>query len=71
MNLLIMIFDKFWGKSGNIASLSQHTGVLKQPKVSNNIKNFHAYDMFFKYLIDAHMIALIMEEIGQKSIDEF
>ncbi len=71
MNLLIIIFDKFWGKPGNIASLGQYAGVLKRPKVLKDMKNFHVCDTFFKHLIDVHVIALVMEESGQKSIDEF
>ena len=71
MNLLTMLFDKLWGKPGNIASLGQYAGVLKRPKVSKDMKNFHACDTFLKHLIDADVIALVMEENDQKSIDEF
>ncbi len=71
INLFTMMFDKLWGKSGNTASLSRYAGVLKQPKVSRDMKNFHACNTFFKHLVDAHVIALLMEESGQNSIDEF
>lgn len=71
MNLLTIMFDKLWGKSGNIASLSQFSRVLKRLKVSRDIKNFHAYNTFFKHLVDVHVIALLMEKSGQNSIDEF
>ncbi len=71
MNLLTMLFDKLWGKSENTTSLGRYAGVLKQPKVSRDMKNFHACDTFFKHLVDAYVIALLMEESGQNSIDEF
>ncbi len=66
-----MIFDKFWGKLENIVSLDRYTGVPKQPKVSKDMKNFYACNTFFKNLIDAHVIALVIEKSCQKSIDEF
>lgn len=71
MNLLTMFFDKLWGKPGNVASLGQYAGVSKRLKVSKDMKNFHTCDTFFKHLIDVHMIALVMEESGQKSINKF
>ncbi len=71
MNLLTMMFNKLWGKSKNTASLGRYTRVLKQPKVSRDMKNFYAYDTFFKHLVDMHVIALLMEKSGQNSIDEF
>lgn len=40
MNTFIIIFDKLWGNSENIASLNWYTGVLKQPKISKNMKIF-------------------------------
>lgn len=35
------------------------------------MKNFHTCNIFFKHLINAYMIALVIEENGQKSIDKF
>ncbi len=64
INLFIMIFDKFWEKSGNNASLGQYAGILKQLKVSKDIKNFHVCNTFFKHVIVAHMIVLVMKNSG-------
>ncbi len=58
------MFDKLWGKSGNAAFLSQYDEVLKQPKVLGDIKNFHTCDTFFKHLVNAHVIALLMKKTG-------
>lgn len=71
MNLLTMLLDKLWGKCGNVASLSRYQGVLKRPNVSKDMKNFHACDTFFRHVVDAHIVALLMETIGHKGIDEF
>ena len=57
-----MLFDKLWGKPKNITFLGQYTWVLKWLKLSRDIKNFDAYDIFFKYLINAYVITLVMEE---------
>ena len=71
MNLLTMLFDQFWGKPGNVASLRYYQGVLKRPNVSKDMKNFHACDTFFRHVVDAHIVALLMETTGHKDIDKF
>lgn len=71
MNIFIIIFDKLYDKAGNIASLDQCSEVLKWSNMSKYKKNFHAYNIFFKDLIDVHIIVLLMEENDQNSNDEF
>lgn len=71
MNLFTMLFDQFWGKSGNIASLHRYQGVLKRPNVSKDMKNFYAYNTFFKHVVDTHIIALFMKTTSYKDIDKF
>ena len=39
--------------------------------MSKNIKNFYACNTFFRYVIDAHVVALIMETVDCKDIDKF
>lgn len=63
INLLIMIFGKFWKKPRNVASLDQYARVLKQPKVSKNMENFHTYNMFFKHIINAYAIILVIKKM--------
>ena len=66
-----MLFNKLWGKLGSTALLDQYQGVLKRPKVSKDMKNFHTCDTFFKHVIDAYVVALIMEKVDCKNIDKF
>ena len=71
MNLLIMLFDQFWGKTRNVASLRCYQGVLKRPNVSKDIKNFHVCNTFFRHVINAYIVALLMKTTGHKDIDKF
>lgn len=59
-----MFFDKLWGKPRNIVFLSQYAKVLKQSKISKDMKNFHTCDTFFKYLIDVNIIILVKKKSG-------
>lgn len=59
------------GQIGKRRLLESIPWVLKRPKVSKEMRNFHACDTFFRHLVDAHTIALLMETAGDKSIDKF
>ena len=71
MNLFTIIFDKFWEKTGIVACLGRYAGILKQSKVSKDMKNFHVCDTFFKHIINIYAITLIMKKSGQKNINNF
>lgn len=58
-------------KARNMALLDWYQGVLKQSKVSKDMKNFYTYNSFFRYIINPYIIALIIEIIDYKSINIF
>lgn len=35
------------------------------------MKNFHAYNIFFRHVVDAYIIILLIEITNHKGIDEF
>lgn len=39
--------------------------------MSKDIKNFHACDTFFRHVIDANAVTLIMEIVDCENIDKF
>lgn len=52
INPFIIMFPKFCAKPKNIASPCQYARILKQSKISKDMKNFHVCDIFFKHGIE-------------------
>lgn len=57
-----MIFNKLYYKFGNITFLSQYTVILRQSKISKDMKNFHIYKTFFKNFINIYKIILFIKK---------
>ena len=75
VHLLITVLKNFfqilWGKSRNISSLSQCYDSLRCSKVSKDIKNFHAYNNFFKMVIDVNVVAFCIMSARCKDISTY
>lgn len=73
MNVISMLFDMFWGITGNIVSLSYFTSILKRKyliKVADN-KHFHHFNNFFQIVVEALVIILCMYLAGCLTIELF
>lgn len=72
INLISMLFSKFWGVAANMVSLNGYNNILKRKhiykKPDNN--NFHHTDEFFHILIEAIVVTLCMHIAGYSTIDE-
>ncbi len=72
MNLLSMLFGKFWGVAGNMVSLNCYSGILKKKyiykKPDNN--NFHHTDEFFRVVIEAMVMMLCIYIARCSTIDK-
>ena len=72
MNLLSMLFGKFWGVAGNVVSLNRYSGILKRKYIckKRDNKNFHHTDEFFRVVIEAMVITLCMHVVRCSIIDK-
>ena len=70
MNLLRLFFITFWGKSNNHYSFQQFHNVLARKEMNKKVKDFYAYDDFFRTIVQAHIIALCMHHKGFTKIDD-
>lgn len=72
MNLLSMLFGKFWGVAGDIVSLNRYSGILKRKHISKKPDNndFQQTDDFFRVVINAMVIALYMHVAGCSTISQ-
>ncbi len=72
MNLLSILFGKFWGVASNIGFLNHYSGILKRKhiykKLDNN--NFHYIDEFFHIVIEAMVVTLCMYIARYFTIDD-
>lgn len=72
MNLIYMLFGKYWGVAGDVVFLNCYSGILKRKhifkKPDNN--NFHHIDKFFYIVIEAMVVTLYMDIAGCFTIDE-
>lgn len=60
MNILKLFYITFSGKLKDYYLLQQFYSMLTSKRVSIKIKNFHAYDDFYKTIVQAHIITLYM-----------
>ena len=72
MNLLLMLFGKFWGVAGDVISLNCYSSILKRKhiykKPDNN--NFYHTNKFFYIVIEAMVVTLCMHIARCFIIDE-
>lgn len=60
MNLLSILFGKFWKVVGNIVSLNYYNDILKRKQIckKSNNNNFHHIGKFFRFMIEAVVMML-------------
>ena len=68
MTVLKTFLQILWGKSRDASSLSRCHDALRRPKVSKDMKNFHACDDFFKTVIDVNVVAICITSARCKDI---
>lgn len=61
-----MLFGKFWGITGNVASSNHYRDILKKKHINKKLdnKNFHHTDKFFCVMIEAMVVTLYMQKGG-------
>ncbi len=72
INLLSMMFGKFWGGTDNVVFLNCYSGILKRKhickKPDNN--NFHYINKLFRVVIETIVVTLCMHLARLSTIDE-
>lgn len=66
-----MLFDQFWGNPGNLTSLCCYQGIPKRLNVLEDMKNFHICNTYFRHVINAYIVALLIKTTSHKNIDKF
>lgn len=71
MNLISILFGKFWGVAKDIVSLNWYSGILKRKHIARqtNNNNFQQTDDFFHVVIKVIIIALCMHVAGCSTIN--
>ena len=72
VNLISILFDKFWRIAGDMIFLNCYSNILKRKHISKKPDNnsFHHTDEFFLIVIEAMVVTLFMHEVGCFIIDE-
>lgn len=71
INLLIILFDQFGGKTGNIASLYYYQAIPKKTNILINMENLHAFDTFFRHMVDKYVVVQFIKTMSHKNIIKF
>lgn len=73
INVLFLLFGKFWGVAGSIVGLDHYNGKLKRKYIAKaaQTKYFHHSDDFFRTVIEALVVSLCMHTAGRQTIHAF
>jgi hypothetical protein len=64
MNVLTLIFGVFEGDAVDPGSHKRFSTILRRKGVSKDIKDFHAYDDFFRMVLQAYILAYYQHHAG-------